>query len=71
MRVQRRRQWPTRATQAAQVAVQERVIERALQASGPLAAPLPLRAVAHVAALRGLIARLVGLGVRPEMPQDA
>lgn len=69
-RVQRRRQWPTRATQAAQVAVQNQVIARSLEATEALAAPLPLRAVAHVGRLRGMAARLVGLGVRPEMPDD-
>jgi len=69
-RVQRRRQWPTRATQTAQVAVQKQVIARALHASEALPAPLPLQAVAHIGRLRGVTARLVGLGVRPEMPKD-
>ena len=67
-RVQRRRQWPARATQAAQVAVQKRVIARALAASEALPPPLPLRVVASTAWTRRLAARLVGVGVRPEMP---
>ncbi len=66
--VQRRRAWPARATQAAQVAIQKRVIARALAASEALPAPLPLRIVSSNAWTRGLAARLVGVGVRPEMP---
>ncbi len=69
--VQRRRQWPTRATQAAQVAVQNEVIAGTLHASDALSVPLPLRAVAQFGGLRGITARLVGLGVRPEMPEDS
>ena len=66
--VQRRRQWPTRATQAAQVGIQKRVVARALTASEALPPPLPMRIVASVPWIRGITARLVGLGVRPEMP---
>lgn len=68
--VQRRREWPARATQAAQVAVQKRVVERALAASAALPPPLGLRIVGSHRWLRGLTARLVGIGVRPEMPRS-
>ena len=68
--VQERRDWPTRATQAAQLAIQKRVIERSLAASESVASPLPARLIAHSGLLRALAARLVGLGVRPETPRD-
>ena len=68
--VQRRRAWPTRWTQAAQVAVQKRVIERALTATGPSAPPLPMRVVSRSRTLRRLTGRLIGVGLRPEMPRD-
>ncbi|MFN7147290.1 MAG: FAD-dependent oxidoreductase, partial [Myxococcota bacterium] len=64
-RVQRRRMLPTRLTQAAQVAVQERVL-RPVLAGGPLGLPWPLRLLRDVPALRAVPALLVGVGVRPE-----
>jgi 2-polyprenyl-6-methoxyphenol hydroxylase-like FAD-dependent oxidoreductase len=66
--VQRRRQWPTRVTQALQVMVQRRVIGPTLQgdAGGWLAAPLFVRLLARYPILQRLPARLVGLGIRPE-----
>jgi 2-polyprenyl-6-methoxyphenol hydroxylase-like FAD-dependent oxidoreductase len=65
-RVQRRREWPTRVTQRLQVAVQKRVIARALDESGPFEPPLLLRWMAKFPPLRRIPARLVGVGVRPE-----
>lgn len=67
-RVQARRDWPTRATQRAQVAVQNRMIQRALDAKDVLPVPWPLRMASHSRWLRGLFARAVGMGVRPERP---
>lgn len=67
-RVQRRRQWPTRATQALQVAMQKRVIARALDAQSVLAPPWPLRLISRSRWLRRQVARLIGMGVRPELP---
>jgi 2-polyprenyl-6-methoxyphenol hydroxylase-like FAD-dependent oxidoreductase len=64
--VQQRREWPTRATQQLQVIVQNRVIRPALSAEAPLRPPLLLRLAASIPMLRGLTARLVGLGLRPE-----
>jgi 2-polyprenyl-6-methoxyphenol hydroxylase-like FAD-dependent oxidoreductase len=64
--VQRRREFPTRATQRLQVMVQNRVIGRVLKSRGKPAPPLLLRLVGKSAVLRGLAARLLGLGFRPE-----
>ena len=41
--VQRRREFPTRATQKLQVAIQNRVIKGVLAASQPISLPLPLK----------------------------
>jgi 2-polyprenyl-6-methoxyphenol hydroxylase-like FAD-dependent oxidoreductase len=65
-RVQKRREFPTRVTQWVQVALQNRVVSRALQASGELKVPLVLRLIASVPFLRRIPARAIGVGVRPE-----
>ena len=65
-RVQRRREFPARVTQAIQVFLQDHVISRALQTRGELEAPWPVRLLARFPLLRRLPARLLGLGVRPE-----
>jgi 2-polyprenyl-6-methoxyphenol hydroxylase-like FAD-dependent oxidoreductase len=65
-RVQQRREWPTRVTQALQVAVQKRVIARALDETEPFHPPLLVRWMAKIAFLRRIPARLIGVGVRPE-----
>jgi 2-polyprenyl-6-methoxyphenol hydroxylase-like FAD-dependent oxidoreductase len=64
--VQRRREFPTRATQWLQVFLQNRVIGQVLQSTGKLSPPLALRLLGHWPLLRRLPARLVGLGFRPE-----
>ena len=64
--VQRRREFPTRVTQRLQLAVQNRVITRVLASGRPLSPPPALRLVSHMALLRGLAGRLIGMGVRPE-----
>ena len=64
--VQRRREWPTRATQRLQIAIQNRVIEPALAARQPLRPPLILRLAARFPLLRRLTARIIGLGLRRE-----
>jgi 2-polyprenyl-6-methoxyphenol hydroxylase-like FAD-dependent oxidoreductase len=68
-RVQRRREFPTRVTQAIQVFLQKRVISRALQAKGQLDVPLAIRLMARFPPLRRIPARMLGLGVRPEHVQ--
>jgi 2-polyprenyl-6-methoxyphenol hydroxylase-like FAD-dependent oxidoreductase len=65
--VQKRREFPVRATQAMQVAVQNNIISVALKpGEGPLRPPLFARVINAVPSLQGLTARFIGLGVRPE-----
>ncbi|MGH6719445.1 MAG: FAD-dependent oxidoreductase [Alphaproteobacteria bacterium] len=64
--VQRRRMWPTRATQALQVAAQNRLLRPMLEATTRPGPPLPLRLLRRSAWLRRLMGRLIGLGFRPE-----
>jgi 2-polyprenyl-6-methoxyphenol hydroxylase-like FAD-dependent oxidoreductase len=64
--VERRRLFPARATQWAQVMAQNNIVARALGQTTPLRPPLPFRLIGRFAFLRRLMARLVGLGVRPE-----
>ena len=64
--VQRRRELPTRLTQAVQIAIQNRVISLVLQAQATPRPPLPLRLIARSRWLRGLPARVIGMGFRPE-----
>ncbi|HXC90478.1 MAG TPA: FAD-dependent oxidoreductase [Stellaceae bacterium] len=64
--VQRRRQFPTRATQGLQVFVQNRVISRVLANRRAVRAPLLLRLLSRWRYFRRLPARIVGLGFRPE-----
>jgi 2-polyprenyl-6-methoxyphenol hydroxylase-like FAD-dependent oxidoreductase len=65
-RVQRRRQWPTRATQQMQLFVQRRVIGRVLGAARPVRPALVVRLLGAVPLLQRIPARLIGIGVRPE-----
>jgi 2-polyprenyl-6-methoxyphenol hydroxylase-like FAD-dependent oxidoreductase len=60
--VQRRREFPTRATQSMQLLIQNRVFSRVLDTAKPLSPPLFLR----LPLLRRVLARLVGMGFRPE-----
>jgi 2-polyprenyl-6-methoxyphenol hydroxylase-like FAD-dependent oxidoreductase len=64
--VERRRLFPTRATQWAQVTAQNNIVARALNQAAPLRPPLAFRLIGRFAFLRLLMARLVGMGVRPE-----
>ncbi len=64
--VQRRREFPTRATQTLQVFVQNRVISRVLETRKRIKAPLLLRLLSRWPYLRRFPARIVGLGFRPE-----
>jgi 2-polyprenyl-6-methoxyphenol hydroxylase-like FAD-dependent oxidoreductase len=64
--VQRRRQWPTRATQQIQLFVQRRVIGRVLSAARPVRPALVVRLLGAVPLLQRIPARLIGIGVRPE-----
>ncbi len=65
-RVQARRDWPTRATQRLQLALQRRVIAEVLGERGEATPPLLLRLFDAWPFLRRLPARLIGIGLRPE-----
>ena len=65
--VQRRRELPTRITQAVQVFVQKHVLFSTIKGSGvPTRLPRVLRLLNRYPVLRRIPARFVGLGVRPE-----
>lgn len=72
-KVQRRRTFPTRATQRLQVFIQDRIISRVLQQGSRPAhnarLPLLLRLLKAFPALRRIPARIVGVGFRPEHVQ--
>jgi 2-polyprenyl-6-methoxyphenol hydroxylase-like FAD-dependent oxidoreductase len=65
-RVQARRDWPARATQRIQLALQRRIIAEALDARIPPRPPLVLKLFDALPWLRRIPARLIGLGLRPE-----
>lgn len=68
--VQKRRLFPTRVTQAVQVAIQNRLLSPVLAARGrdgpPMALPWPLKLMRRWPLLQALPAYAVGVGVRPE-----
>ncbi|KAA0121141.1 FAD-dependent oxidoreductase [Methylobacterium sp. P1-11] len=65
-RVQARRMFPVRVTQALQRMIQSRVIAASLAADAPFRAPLALRLLDALPRLQVLPARMIGMGVRPE-----
>jgi 2-polyprenyl-6-methoxyphenol hydroxylase-like FAD-dependent oxidoreductase len=65
-RVQDRRMFPTRVTQAIQLFLQDKLIAKVLRADAPLDPPLPLRLISGVPLLQRVPARLIGIGARPE-----
>ncbi|HEY6358733.1 MAG TPA: FAD-dependent oxidoreductase [Vicinamibacterales bacterium] len=69
LRIERRRTWPTRVTQFVQITIQNRLIAPVLRGTAPgrpFRAPWPIRLAQRLPAFRRLLARFVGLGVRPE-----
>lgn len=64
--VQRRRLFPTRFTQGAQVLIQKRIITRVLGSNGETKAPAFMHLFRAFPLLQRLPAYLVGVGVRPE-----
>ena len=68
--VEKRRLLPTRLTQAAQVAIQNRLLSPVLAARGtdapPMALPWPFKLMRRWPLLQALPAYAVGVGVRPE-----
>jgi len=66
-KVQKRREFPARMTQAAQVFAHRRFIKPAMARETPVQRlPVPLALLQKFPLLRRIPARLVGLGVRPE-----
>ena len=65
-RVQDRRMFPTKVTQAFQVFIQDKAIDPLLRGARVDAPPLAMRLLDELPLLRRLPARLIGMGVRPE-----
>ncbi|HEY3641231.1 MAG TPA: FAD-dependent oxidoreductase [Xanthobacteraceae bacterium] len=65
-RVQKRREFPTRVIQRAQVLVQERVITGVLGQREEIKPPLLVKLLWAVPMLRRIPARILGIGIRPE-----
>jgi 2-polyprenyl-6-methoxyphenol hydroxylase-like FAD-dependent oxidoreductase len=64
--VQKRRTFPMQVIQKMQLTVQNRLIDRLLDAQKPFEAPALMKLFNYFPLLRRLPARLVGIGVRPE-----
>jgi len=67
--VQRRRTFPTRATQRMQLIVQNNVIRRVLGTTKPLTPPWPIKLLGRWKFLQRIPARVIGMGFRPEHVQ--
>ena len=67
--VQRRRTFPTRATQRMQLIVQNNVIRRVLGTTKPLTPPCPIKLLGRWKFLQRIPARVIGMGFRPEHVQ--
>ena len=65
-RIQERRMFPTKVTQAFQTFAQDRAIDPLLHGAEIERPPLVARLVDEFPSLRRLPARLIGMGVRPE-----
>jgi 2-polyprenyl-6-methoxyphenol hydroxylase-like FAD-dependent oxidoreductase len=65
-RVQARREFPAKATQAMQVFIQKKLISRIFEGGGATQPPALLRLFVLFPVLRRLPARLIGIGIRPE-----
>lgn len=65
-KVQKRREWPAKATQAMQVFIQNRMISRVFANGKEFVPPVLLRLFSYCPILRRIPARLIGMGVRPE-----
>ena len=63
--VQRRREFPTRVTQAIQLSA-HRGLARVFENPGPIQAPWQVKAVVRIPGLPRAVGYAVGIGVRPE-----
>ena len=68
--VQRRREFPTRVTQRVQ-ATAHKAFDRLFRNPDPAKPPWQLRMAARIPGMRRLMARAVGMGVRPEHIREA
>lgn len=68
--VQRRREFPTRMTQAAQ-ANAHKLFAQLFRNTGPVKAPWQLKAAVRIPGITHVIGRAVGMGIRPEHVKDA
>ncbi len=64
--VERRRMFPTKATQRLQIVIQNNVIWPVLGSNQPLSVPWPMHLLQRFPVLRRIPARIVGVGFRPE-----
>lgn len=69
-RLQCRREFPTRVTQALQVQA-HKAFEKVFATNGPIHAPWQLKAVEHVPGRKWVMGYVVGIGVRPEHVHSA
>jgi 2-polyprenyl-6-methoxyphenol hydroxylase-like FAD-dependent oxidoreductase len=67
--VQQRREFPTRVTQRLQ-ANAHKVFEKVFQNTGPVQAPWQLKAAVRIPGVRHALARVIGIGIRPEHVAD-
>jgi 2-polyprenyl-6-methoxyphenol hydroxylase-like FAD-dependent oxidoreductase len=65
-KVQERRQWPTRMTQALQIFIQNRVIRNVLSMTTQPRPPFAVMLLKRFPWLRRIPGRLIGMGFRPE-----
>jgi 2-polyprenyl-6-methoxyphenol hydroxylase-like FAD-dependent oxidoreductase len=65
--IQRRREWPTKMTQAVQVFIQNNILARSMsRAAQNEDLPLALKILRHSTFLRRIPPRIFGMGFRPE-----
>lgn len=67
--VQRRREFPTKVIQEIQVLV-HKGMARIFEMTGPAKAPWQLKLIVRIPGFQRLVARTIGMGVRPEHVQD-
>jgi 2-polyprenyl-6-methoxyphenol hydroxylase-like FAD-dependent oxidoreductase len=65
-RVEKRRTFPTRVTQAMQVTIQNRFLKGVIAGKKPVQAGVGLKTLGRTPFIQHLLARFVGVGVRPE-----
>ena len=64
--LQRRRMFPTRATQRLQIFIHDKFLSRVLMSREPPAPPWPAKLLGRFPPLQRMAARVIGLGFRPE-----